>query len=280
MLAAQIHNYIRQKTINILCIVFLLFAFEQLNADTEDNFLSLSPYQPNYLLPLSYNTNPLPPSSTPYNEKISKKEVKGQISIKSELIPHLFNPHLSLFLAYTQLLLWQEYAKHGFVRDTNYQPEMFIRYHFTNHLTRYGLKTLNFGYIHDSNGKGGNDERSWERLYLNLTLEKGHFYFSIKPWIRVTGVLEHSDYNPDIMDYMGHGQWLIAYHLKNNTFSLMSRNNLESGFKRGAVQLSWSFPIYQNIKGYIQYFHGYGQSLLEYKHRDNVIGIGLSLSDW
>lgn len=108
MRAAQIYYFMQRKIASILCIIFLFLSFNQLNADTQDNFFSLSPYQPNYLLPLSYNTNPLAPSSTPYNEKISKKEVKGQISIKSELIPHLFNPNLSLFLAYTQLLLWQE----------------------------------------------------------------------------------------------------------------------------------------------------------------------------
>ena len=62
----------------------------------------------------------------------------------------------------------------------------------------------------------------------------------------------------------------------------MSRNNLESGFDRGAVEAGWSFPLgnYPYLKGYIQYFYGYGESLIDYDRRVNRIGIGISLNDW
>ena len=62
----------------------------------------------------------------------------------------------------------------------------------------------------------------------------------------------------------------------------MSRNNLESGFDRGALELGWSFPLwtYPYMKGYIQYFRGYGESLIDYDQRVNRIGIGISLTDW
>jgi phospholipase A1 len=62
----------------------------------------------------------------------------------------------------------------------------------------------------------------------------------------------------------------------------MSRNNLESGFDKGAVELSWSFPLwdYPFLKGYVQYFYGYGESLIDYNNRVNKIGLGISLSDW
>ena len=64
-------------------------------------------------------------------------------------------------------------------------------------------------------------------------------------------------------------------------FSIMSRNNLESGFQRGALQLSWSFPLFKwpYLKGYVQYFTGYGESLIDYDHYVNTIGFGLSLTD-
>jgi phospholipase A1 len=65
-------------------------------------------------------------------------------------------------------------------------------------------------------------------------------------------------------------------------FSAMSRNNLESGFSRGAVELTWSFPLgnYPFLKGYIQYFNGYGESLIDYDNHVNKIGIGFALTDW
>ena len=65
-------------------------------------------------------------------------------------------------------------------------------------------------------------------------------------------------------------------------FSVMSRNNLESGFEKGAVELSWSFPLWgwPYLKGYVQYFNGYGRSLIDYNQHSNVIGVGVSLTDW
>ncbi len=62
----------------------------------------------------------------------------------------------------------------------------------------------------------------------------------------------------------------------------MTRNQVESGFDEGALELSWSFPVfdYPYLKGYIQYFHGYGESLVDYDRRVNRIGIGIALTDW
>jgi len=62
----------------------------------------------------------------------------------------------------------------------------------------------------------------------------------------------------------------------------LSRNNLESGFQRGAVELSWSFPFSnrEDLKAYIQTFSGYGESLIVYNSEVSRIGIGIVLSDW
>ena len=88
--------------------------------------------------------------------------------------------------------------------------------------------------------------------------------------------------NPDITDYMGHGEWRVAYRRRGHVVSFMSRNQLESGFDRGALELSWSFPIfdYPYLKGYVQYFNGYGESLIDYDNKVNRLGIGISLTDW
>ncbi|MDA3971576.1 MAG: phospholipase A, partial [Desulfobulbaceae bacterium] len=86
----------------------------------------------------------------------------------------------------------------------------------------------------------------------------------------------------DITEYLGHGELRLLYKLDQHTFAIMSRNNLESGFRRGAVEASWSFPIwnYPYVKGYVQYFTGYGESLADYDKYNNRIGVGLCLSDW
>ncbi len=114
-----------------------------------------------------------------------------------------------------------------------------------------------FGIVHQSNGQGGVLSRSWNRIYVNFVIERGNFALSFKPWYRLSEDEEYDD-NPDITDYLGHYEILGAYKWKENVFSIMSRNNLESGFENGAVELTWSFPLwhYPYLKGYVQYFTG------------------------
>jgi len=63
-------------------------------------------------------------------------------------------------------------------------------------------------------------------------------------------------------------------------FSIQAYNVIESQARRPSVELAWSFPITPYIKGYVQLFSGYGQSLIEYNHHTNSAGVGIALSDW
>ena len=81
---------------------------------------------------------------------------------------------------------------------------------------------------------------------------------------------------------MRHGEVRGAWQRDGHVFSMMLRNWLESGFDYGAAELSWSFPVfdYPFLKGYLQYFYGYGESLIDYNHKVNRIGLGISVTDW
>ena len=62
------------------------------------------------------------------------------------------------------------------------------------------------------------------------------------------------------------------------SLGLNLRGNPSAG--QGSVGVDWSFPIHRNLKGYLQVFSGYGETLIDYNHRQNVIGFGVSLVDW
>lgn len=49
---------------------------------------------------------------------------------------------------------------------------------------------------------------------------------------------------------------------------------------KSAIELDWSFPLAGQIKGFVQYFCGYGETLLDYNELDQRLGVGFLLADW
>ena len=245
-------------------------------------------HKPNYLLFASYNR-------IGYNEDLYREvesdpgmnfdrtEAKFQLSLKFPLLVGLFNNTLDVFAAYTNRSFWQVYNtdESSPFRETNHEPEVWVQFHPNWEFFGFRNTWNSFGLNHQSNGRGGILSRSWNRVFAWLTFERGNLALSIKPWVRLPENDEDDD-NPDITDYLGHGAFLASYKWRGHVFSLISRNNLESGFSRGAVELSWSFPFpgWPYLKGYVQFFNGYGESLIDYNQYVNSIGIGFSLTDW
>jgi len=118
-------------------------------------------------------------------------------------------------------------------------------------------------------------------MYASFVFEKNNLALSFKPWIWLSKDKSTSD-NPDITDYMGHGEFRVAWQRNDHVVTMMLRNQLESGFDKGAVELGWSIPVfdYPYLKAYVQYFNGYGESLIDYNRKVNRIGVGISLTDW
>lgn len=247
-----------------------------------NNPFAISFYQPTYVMPFYYTGSPynaVYQGNLPDNQPLMHDEIKFQFSFKYPLWT-FYKTH-TLYLAYTQMSYWQAYQRSPFFRETDYEPEIFLANQVEIPLGK-GWETnfLNVGAMHQSNGEGGNLERSWNRVYVNAIESKGNWMIQVQPWyiINDSSLQTH---NPNISNYLGYGQIVVAYKYSQQVFALQIRNEIESGFSRGALQLTWSFPLgIRNLKGYIQVFSGYGQSLIEYNHYTNSAGIGLSLSDW
>ena len=249
---------------------------------------SLLAHKPNYLLAAAYNFEGWAPewyqlTDTDPDYTNKDYEAQFQISLKVPLALDLFNGHMDIYGAYTNRSFWQvyngEYSEP--FRETNHEPELWAQ--FANDWEIWGFNNaLNaVGWVHQSNGAAGLQSRSWNRAYANFVFEKNNFAFSFKPWIWLSKDKSESD-NPDITDFMGHGEFRVAWQRNDHVVTMMLRNQLESGFDKGAVEIGWSIPIYNYpyLKAYVQYFNGYGESLIDYNRKVNRIGVGISLTDW
>lgn len=263
---------------------------KRLDADTVNvlRAYTLIPHKPNYILLASnnssgYNPDPFRMQNNDSTLELDDTEVKFQLSIKMPLAVGLFDDHMDIFAAYTNRSFWQLYNNDisSPFRETNHEPEAWFQ--FRNDWKFFGIKNSvnQFGFVHQSNGRGGVLSRSWNRVFANFIFDYKNFVFGIKPWYRLPEDDDDDD-NPDITDFMGHFEVTGAYKWKDHTVSLMLRNNLESGFEKGTVQATWSFPLwnYPYLKGYVQWFNGYGESLIDYNQHSNSIGIGFAISDF
>ena len=134
--------------------------------------------------------------------------------------------------------------------------------------------------MHQSNGRGGTYERSWNRAYANFALSGQSWLLNIRPWILIFKSQSSDLHNRNITHYLGHGSVVFAYKFYHQEVSLMARNVIESGFTRATEEIDYSFPLHGHLMGYLQFFHGYGQSLIEYNHETTSGGIGIALSNW
>ena len=156
-------------------------------------------------------------------------------------------------------------------------PEVFGSFRPGMHLGDWAFNVLNFGYNHQSNGRADPISRSWDRVFIEGGFEKGDFALILRAWTRLK-TPDYEDDNPDIMDYMGHAQATALYRWDGNSFALMARGNLTTG--KGAAQFSWtSRPLLGPLRGYVQLFSGYGETLIDYDWNQTTIGIGVALND-
>jgi phospholipase A1 len=262
---------------------------ERLHMDDENILkpFTIMSHKQNYLLFAAHNFNGY--DARNFEEfydvndiDLDDTEAQFQLSIKTPLGIDLLDSGVDLYAAYTVRSFWQVYNSDisAPFRETNHEPEVWLQIKPDFELFGFRNSIAELGVVHQSNGQSGSLSRSWNRVFASLVFERGNLALAVKPWVRFQEDSDDDD-NPDITDYLGHGEMYMAYKCKEHTFSLMSRNNLESGFSKGAVQLGWSFPLFdfQYLKGYVQYFSGYGESLIDYDEYVNRLGVGILLTD-
>lgn len=240
------------------------------------------PYKPNYILyTYSGDPNVAPFRAVDPNADLQYQELKFQISLRVPMYNKMFGDNGDLWFGYTQLSFWQAFnhAQSSPFRETNYEPELGLSFHTDFNVLGLHHRLLTFGAVHQSNGRGDPLSRSWNRLWLGFGLERGNFALALRPWYRIPENPATDD-NPDILHYVGRGELRAGYKYGEQVFTLVARNNLETVKNRGGTELDWSFPFSKRIKGLVQYWNGYGESLIDYNARIRRIGVGVLVEDW
>lgn len=259
--------------------------------DDTTKFFKIVPYKPVYFLVANYtsNINRQPTSGNPLNSATQSydylnTEFKFQLSFKSRVAKNLISNKLGgdLWVGYTQSSRWQLYSptiSRPF-RETNYEPEVLfilpVKYPFL------GLKGVyaGIGLNHQSNGKANPLSRSWNRVIAQVGLESPSWSFVLSQWWRIqedTAV----DNNPNIENYIGRGELLSAYASGRHNISLLLRHSLRLGDNnKGSAKIDYAIQVFDFLEVHAQLFYGYGESLIDYNHKQTTFGLGVSLLQW
>jgi len=224
----------------------------------------------NYLLPITLSN---------YNVGRQRVEAKFQISIKERLLKFY---GWAAYFGYTQKSFWQVYdpKRSSPFRENDFNPEVFVRTKMWN-----GIRA-DFGFEHESNGVDGLASRSWNRVYLTTYYENEYMIVWGKGWYRIPEKRKTSptdaegDDNPDILKYYGYDELGLTAkipQLHNLHISTISRYNFKYG--KGSVEVNASIPLFlSNMSFLVQYWNGYGESLIDYNVKQQKIGVGFFIT--
>lgn len=267
---------------------------DDLTSRDESKLGRLVPHRQSYLLIRKTNhVNNLPGTpaaghNTLVSNDLDAQEAKFQFSFKADIgsqkdINIGEFKTLRVWGAYTQQSNWQMFNARNSspFRETNYEPELIATFGTGS---AQGLKMVNLGFAHQSNGHRVPESRSWNRVYVQGGWEWNNSTSILaRGWYRIP---ENSlqDDNPDITAYIGLADLVARWEPddKSQAAVLLLRNNLRMGQNRGLVQFDWSLPVALGnaARLHAQVTSGFGESLIDYNHRQNTFGLGFSFREW
>jgi phospholipase A1 len=252
-----------------------------------ENYMLLDCYSPNNLVEKHWKDGIRDPSK---DYKRDHNEAQFQLSIKVPLYGNFLNTGADLFTAYTQNSYWQVYdTKHSSpFRETNYQPELFLEWHPDKRLGESTLKITRLSFIHQSNGQDVGKSRSWNRTEMFFLLQHENIFYGLNFWDRwdekdkvAPNETEGND-NKHLVKYIGAQRYFVKYKSDKFNIGLYYQTNLfDYDPNLGNIRVDLTLPsINQNLKFFIRYFNGYGESLIDYDVKIQRISFGIMIADW
>jgi len=248
-------------------------------------------FQPNYLLPAHYSSRiNVAPSSPTHPDggrfpEYRQTEAELQLSLRAKAVEDFLLPDADLWLAYTQRSIWQLWNSQYSApfRSSDYQPEAIFVVPIPEKLGELGgsgwrWRMMMAGVAHESNGFGAPLSRSWNFAYLGTTFTRDDFALHARFNWRAfeKGVND----NPNITDDIGNTELGASWLPGETTMQLTARTSFKA-WDRGSLKFEWTRPVWADrpdgLRWYVQLFSGYGETMLDYNHRQNSIGLGFTL---
>jgi phospholipase A1/A2 len=273
-----------------------LSRFWELERSTDCGNFELRGYKPISLALVGSDTvNNLPQSPAPGRsattaEDYRTEELRLQISARVKVAKDLLTKgdplrQDSLWFNFTQQSYWQFFS--GGIsrpfRSTDYEPEGVYMYPVNYALGPVQLRYGGVGISHQSNGRTLPQSRSWNRAILLGGLEIGKTFSLEGRWWSRIGEDDNDD-NPDIVNYIGRGE-IAATWQPNPVHTFVG--TLRGG-EHGSLRLEYFRALgkgtrqgnLNDLRLHVGVFSGYGDSLLDYNRKRNVLSVGLALVDW
>ncbi|MGD1017749.1 MAG: phospholipase A [Verrucomicrobiia bacterium] len=220
----------------------------------------------------------------------SHPSVEFQVSLKYKVLDFKdnWNPLTHFYFAYTQTAFWSAFVRDPSFYDTSYKPSGFFYYPdiLRNQFCQLDLQS---GGEHESNGRGGTEERSINTVYLQPTVTvdlPDNFQFTLQPRAWVYFVV--GDNNLNMADYRGYAdlRTAVTWNDPNSGEKIQFATRLRLGDEanHAGLQCDLRFnlanaPLLRKFNPAIQlqYFTGYGQTLLQYNQPSNGYRAGICL---
>jgi phospholipase A1 len=212
----------------------------------------------------------------PLNKSVTRKTADAffQFSIRHRVTRSVLPFNSFLYITYSQKSFWDIYDESSPFRDTNYNPGIgFGRYVIKDNKLKGAMM---ISLEHESNGKAGEDSRSWN--YINLSAK---YFYNMRLSAKAQIYLPYVDggNNKDLLRYKGYGIFSVNYIDKENlwwfSLNIIPRDKIINP----NLHTSLSFRVSKNSNQYLtlDYYAGYGEGLLNYKKYTNQVRIGFTI---
>ncbi|MDN5844406.1 MAG: phospholipase A, partial [Alcaligenaceae bacterium] len=187
----------------------------------------------------------------------------------------------NFYIGYTQTALWDLHSDSIPFVDTTYNPSLFwSKDAIWETPDQKWFIGLNAGVEHRSNGKSGDDSRSINDFYIEPAFNYRMAGGSTLSFMPRAKVYFATDRDMHYEDYQGYVDWKLRWAQDNGLAASALYRLGKSG--RHAVELGLAWPLRRtplNMNGYLylQYFQGYGETLLGYDQKSSPqirLGIG------